>query len=110
MNKKGAEMNKTIDEVIELLAGKYNPISFSVYCLLASGINNSEHGEYRFTRSEIISRLTFKRGNRPIKLNSEALRVVLEKFWEDGLFEFRSSTKGCIARYPTGDALWIGLV
>lgn len=89
---------KTIREVVELLAGKYNPLSFAVYCVLASKIDEQENGVYHFTSRLLMDQLSFKSGFRPRTVSKDIVRTILNHFWEDGVFDFFSDKRGFYVR------------
>ena len=100
-------MSKTISEATKLILGKYNPLDLAVYCLLVTGIEESEHGEYPFTLTSLVLKMTYKVGRRPVGVKRNSIHRAVSKFWEDGLFEFLTCNQGTIARFPNGKPEWL---
>ncbi len=99
-------MKTTLSDATTLMIGKYHPIAFAVYAMLMTGIENSEHGEFHFTVNSLVLRMTYPTGRRPTRVNREAVRRAIDKFWEDGVFEFSTGPKGTVARVAGGGDEW----
>lgn len=99
-------MKKTLQEAVDLIIGRYNPVTFAVYAILLVGIEDSKHGEFHFTIESLLLKMSFYTGRRPTRVSRKVIRTAINKLWENGIFEFNPSSKGNIARLPKGDEVW----
>jgi hypothetical protein len=96
---------KTTQELMKLLAGKYNPMAFAVYCIFDVGISKSSDGIYHFTSVTLMHDLSYMVGFRPKTVTKETNRTIINSFWADGLFDFKSNKQGYYVRHKS-DVPW----